>query len=128
MKKIAFPTEDGLTLSGHLGGAPYFLVVTLGENGAQQREQRSKPVHRHGRGDEHNHEMTQGNARAVKMLAVIEDCQVLISRGLGQSAYEHAQSLGMEVWLTAEKDITTTLEAYLAGTLVSDLRRVHKDT
>jgi hypothetical protein len=34
----------------------------------------------------------------------------------------------MEVWLTAEKDITTALKAYLAGTLVSDLRRVHKDT
>jgi len=128
LKKIAFPTQDGVTLSGHLGGAPYFLVVALGEDGAKQREQRSKPVHRHGQGDEHNHEMTPGNARAGKMLALVEDCQVLISRGLGQSAYERAQSLGMEVWLTAEKDITTALKAYLAGTLVSDLRRVHKDT
>ena len=29
MKKIAFPTEDGETISLHLGRAQFFLVATL---------------------------------------------------------------------------------------------------
>jgi len=127
MKKIAFPTQDGQTIGAHIGGAPFFFVVTLGEDGIQQSEQRAKPVHDHGAGKEQDHHQEAGDAaRAVKMLAVIEDCQVLISRGLGQPAYEHAQSLGMEVLLVAEKNIMAALEAYRAGSLVSDLRRVHK--
>jgi len=89
MKKIAFPTQDGQTISAHIGGAPFFFVVTLGEENSLQSEQRSKPLH-------------------------------------SQPAYDRAQSLGMEVLLVAESNITTALEAYRAGTLVSDLRRVHK--
>jgi len=128
MKKIAFPTQDGQTIGAHIGGAPFFFVVTLGEDGIQQSEQRAKPVHDHGAGKEQDHrqEALDDATRAVKMLAVIEDCQVLISRGLGQAAYERAQSLGMEVLLVAEKNIMAALEAYRAGSLVSDLRRVHK--
>jgi predicted Fe-Mo cluster-binding NifX family protein len=127
VKKIAFPTEDGTSISGHLGGASHFVVITLGAEGEPQREQRAKPVHSHAADEEHdNQEMRDGKARANKMFAAIEDCQVLISRGMGQPAYARAQSLGMEVILTAQKDISAALQAYLAGTLVSDLRRVHK--
>ena len=60
------------------------------------------------------------------MLAIIDDCQTLISRGMGQPAYNHALASGMEVLLVAEKNISAALEAYRARTLVSDLRRVHK--
>jgi predicted Fe-Mo cluster-binding NifX family protein len=127
MKKIAFPTSDGKTLSPHLGQALYFIVACLEEDGTLVTERREKPTHQHGQKNSQD-PLPDASARAGKMLVVVEDCQVLISRGLSQSAYERAQSLGMEVWLTAEKDITTALKAYLAGTLVSDLRRVHKDT
>jgi len=122
MKKIAFPTNDGETLSPHLGQAQYFLVASLEENDAFIMERREKPVHQHG-----SHEKKAPSERAGEMLVLIQDCQVLISRGLGQPAYGRAIASGKEVWLVAEKNILAALEAYRAGTLVSDMRRIHKE-
>jgi predicted Fe-Mo cluster-binding NifX family protein len=127
MKKIAFPTQDGQTISAHIGGAKFFLVVTVDDEGHLHSEQRSKPVHAHGVGEDASQpdERCKAITRAEKMLANVDDCQVLISRGLGQSAYQRAQSLGMEILLVAEKAIPAAVAAYRAGALVSDLRRVH---
>jgi len=129
MQKIAFPTTDGQTLSGHFGGASLFLVISQGEDGVLLTEQRPKPVHSHGAGKSHAHpEMADGAARANNMFAAIEDCQVLIARSMGQPAYQRAQSLGMQVFLVAERNIQAALAAYRSGTLVSDMRRVHRET
>ncbi len=42
MPKIAFPTEDGETISAHFGRAPFFTVVILNEGEAPQFEKRSQ--------------------------------------------------------------------------------------
>jgi len=127
MQKIAFPTEDGQTISAHFGAAPLFLVIFLGDEGILLTEQRPKPVHSHSAREEHAHdEKADGTGRAHNMFAAIKDCQVLIARGLGQPAYQRAQDLGMQVFLVAERDIRAALAAYQSGMLVSDLRRVHK--
>jgi predicted Fe-Mo cluster-binding NifX family protein len=59
------------------------------------------------------------------MFETIRDCQVLIAGGMGSPAYERAMSMGMEVYLTREKRIEGALQAYQAGKLDSDMRRVH---
>ncbi len=102
MVKIAFPTEDGETISAHFGRAPFFTVVTLNEGEAPQFEKRSKAFHgsaEHAPGAEHpGHDHNP-------MFSPIADCQVLIAGGMGQPAYDHAVAAGLQVVLAGEKSI-----------------------
>jgi predicted Fe-Mo cluster-binding NifX family protein len=126
MKKIAFPTDDGETISRHLGESQFYLVALLDDAGNIAFERREKPCHNHGQGEPaHEHDCEHAE-RGPALFTPILDCQVLISGGLGQGAYKHAVDQGLEVILPAQKDITEALQAYRNGTLVSDMRRVHK--
>ncbi len=60
------------------------------------------------------------------MLEVISDCQVLVAGGMGEPMYQRALSKGLEVYLTGEDQVSSALDAYLRGTLSSNLRRVHQ--
>lgn len=155
MKKIAFPSEDGQTISRHLGRAPFFIVATLQDGLSPALEQRPKPHHGAGHDhaehdrQEHEHSLSpkaaplhpalqqpspgpetsisvSANPEGVHaMFSVIADCQVLVAGGMGEPAYQRAQAYGLEVYLTGEWKIDAALAAYQAGELKSDLRRVH---
>jgi predicted Fe-Mo cluster-binding NifX family protein len=126
MKKIAFPTDDGQTISRHLGESKFYVVALLDDAGNTIFEQREKPAHNHDkeeRAPEHDCDHAQ---RGPALFSPILDCQVLISGGLGRPAYDRAVAQGLEVILPAQKNIVDALEAYRSGTLVSDMRRIHK--
>jgi predicted Fe-Mo cluster-binding NifX family protein len=116
--KIAFPSDDGATISAHLGRAKSYVVVD-GE-ADQSWETRDKPHH----GSE-PHDHAAGGGHGQIMFEPLRDCQVLISRGMGQPAFDRAISAGLDVVLTGEESIQTALQAYLQGTLETDMRRVH---
>jgi len=122
MPKIAFPTDDGETISKHLGQAKYFQVVTFENGQVQSTERREKASHSH---QDHSHEQEAGVHPGQAMIEAIRDCQVLISGGMGQPMYNRAISSGLEVYLTGEDRISEAIEAYQKGTLSSDMRRVH---
>jgi len=121
-KNIVFPTDDGETISSHLGQARFFQVISLEDGKVLGSELREKVSHTH-----QNHSHTEGDQvhPGQAMFATIRDCQVLIAGGMGSPAYERAKSLGMEVYLTSEKRIDDALTAYRAGKLDSDMRRIH---
>lgn len=123
MKRIAFPTDNGETISRHLGEAPFYLVVDLDDAGGVTFEKRQKPRREHEGGLEgagkHAH-------LGPALFAPVHDCQVLIAGGMGRHAYDHAVAQGLEVILPRQERIDDALQAYRAGTLESDMRRVHK--
>jgi len=121
MLKIAFPTEDGTTISAHFGRAPRFVIVTLDDPQAPQFEQRTKAYH--GAGEHEPHE--QHNHDHTGMFAPLVDCQVLIAGGMGQPAYDSAIAAGLTVIPTGEKSIAAALAAFRTNTLIADARRVH---
>jgi predicted Fe-Mo cluster-binding NifX family protein len=125
MTRVAFPTEDGKTISQHFGQAPMFVVATIQEAEPVKFEQREKGFHGH-QLEQHDHEHGLGGHNHSNMLSPIGDCQVLIAGGMGQPAYESAMARGLQVILTSEITIEAALNAYLAGKLLSDPRRVHK--
>jgi predicted Fe-Mo cluster-binding NifX family protein len=126
MKKIAFPTDDGETISRHLGESHFYLVALLDDAGNITFDRREKPRHDHNREEPaHEHEGEHAQ-RGPALFTPIRDCQILISGGMGQPAYDHAVAQGLEVILPGQKNITDALEAYRAGTLVSDMRRIHR--
>ncbi len=122
MTKIAFPTDDGETISKHLGQARYFQVVTLEDGQVQSSERREKASHAH---QDHHHEQEAGVHPGQQMIEAIQDCQVLIAGGMGQPMYNRAVSAGLTVYLTGEEQITAALNAYQQGNLSSDMRRIH---
>lgn len=152
MKKIAFPSEDGQTISRHLGRAPFFVVATIQDNQPTIFEQRAKPhhgsEHEHHEPHDHNHPSQQAvplhpdlqkadtgpetsisvsaNPEGVHaMFSVIADCQVLVAGGMGEPAYQRALAHGLDVVLTDKWRIEDALAVYQAGQLKTDLRRVH---
>jgi predicted Fe-Mo cluster-binding NifX family protein len=120
MLKIAFPTDDGVTISAHLGRAPYYVVATLDGANAPQFEQRAKAYH--GQDSQGHHDAHHDHN---SMFAPLADCQVLIAGGMGQPAFDHVQGMGLKVLLTGEPMIAAALEACRRDQLVSDMRRVH---
>ena len=124
MKKIAFPTEDGESISAHLGRAPFFVVASFEDSGPARFEKREKP--HHGDSEEHGQHSHGGHGLGPTMFVPIADCQILIAGGMGEPALERARAQSLEVILPGEKNIKAALEAYRRGTLVSDPRRIHK--
>jgi predicted Fe-Mo cluster-binding NifX family protein len=121
-KHIAIPTDDGQTISSHLGQARYFQVISLEDGKVLSSEARQKVSHTH---QQHSHDESSQAHPGKAMFEAIQDCQVLIAGGMGSPAFERARSMGMEVYLTGEKQIEAAMQAYQAGKLDSDMRRVH---
>jgi len=119
--KVAAVTEDGIALSNHFGMAPAYRVFSIQDGHILAGEMRQKPHHAH-HPQGHSHGAGMGHA---DMFAPIRDCQVLICGGMGSPAYESALSAGLQVVLTGG-EIQAALQAYLAGELQSDLRRIHR--
>ena len=119
MIKIAFPTNDGITIFPHFGRAEQFKVFTLSENQPTTFEMRSnKEQCNHDHHGEHEHHQH-------KSFDVIKDCQLVIAGGMGQRAYDSLANLGIKVLLPNDKEIAAALSAYQEGTLISNTKRVH---
>jgi len=132
--KIAAITEDGVTISRHFGRAPYYLVLTVDDEGhIVDRELREKLGHHHFVREEGGHEDALGRHgygplaqdRHSRMAAAISDCQVLLCGGMGWGAYEAMKSYGIRPIVTDITDIEEAVRAYLEGTIVDRTEWLH---
>ncbi len=137
--KIAFPTDDGETISAHLGRSAYYVVLELQSGAAPTRVERAKPRHT---GHDHGHTAAAEGLTVLDaapplpvpasptghggILAPVADCDVLVAGGMGAPAFDAARALGLKVILTGERSITAAADALQAGSLTSDPRRVHR--
>ncbi len=136
--KIAIPTSDGKTIFRHFGQARAFLVVTLENGELIHQELREMPDaggdehHHHHDHSHHDHGHGQGRglgmggnpAHAAKF-DYIADCQYLIGGGMGQSAVQRLQNMGIQVALTDHKNIDDLLEEVKTGQVKHNPKRVH---
>jgi len=118
--KLAFPTDDGETISRHFGQARSFKVITLENNQLTGSEMRAKASHQHG---DHSH--TEGVHPGQQMVETISDCTVLIAGGMGTPAFDRATSAGLKVIMTGLSSIDAAVQAYIAGTLENNSNLVH---
>ncbi len=119
--KIAFVTDDGTTISSHFGRALYYEIVTVKNGTIIKRERVPKAghhtfVHSEGHGHEHKH---------GQMLSPINDCQILVARGMGIGARQHCDAMGISVLLTDLKTIDDTIKAIVEGTARHNEKRLH---
>lgn len=118
--KIAFPTDDGKSISRHFGQAKYFRVITLENGQPGPSELRKKATQLNG-----NHDPTSGVHPDQQMVDAIDDCQVLIAGGMGSPAYNCASNAGLEVILTREAAINLAVLTYLSGKLENEMQLIH---
>jgi len=130
--KIAFISDDGVTISQHFGRAMSYLVVEVQDGKALHREMRDKMGHTHFQDShQHDHASSEGahgfdaasQSKHTQMISAIEDCQVVVCGGMGRGAYQSITEAGIEVFMTDSAIIDDALKGYLAGNLknLSDL-------
>ena len=131
MTRIAFVTDDHLTISAHFGRAAYYDVFTIENGKVIARETRSKPSHnlfanepheepgyQHGRGP-------AAESRHTRMVGAISDCQILVARGMGMGAFDNLKGNGIQPILTDIQGIDQAIDTYLTGDLVDNPERLH---
>ena len=134
--KVAIVTDDGRTVAQHFGRAAYYLVVTLADGVAVNRELRPRITphaasgqhHHHEHDHEHGHEHGTGPAAAARhaaMAAQIADCQFLIAGGMGRGAVRAMEAAGLQVTLTNLSSIEEVIAALAAGKLQNESGRMH---
>jgi predicted Fe-Mo cluster-binding NifX family protein len=131
--KIAFVTDDGITITQHFGRAGKYLVVEVEEGEEVSRDLRDRQGHKqkHHTGVKNDHVATRdhegpvAHLKHVQMMAAIEDCDVVVCGGMGRGAFNSIVSLGKEVFMTNTGDINDALKGYLAGELVDMSDLVH---
>lgn len=119
--KIAFPTDDGETISRHFGQARYFKVVMLLDRRIGASELRDKANHRHGQ-----HTETEVTHPGQLMVETVADCQAVISGGMGTPMLARLEAAGLNVYLTSETSIGEAAKAFLEGTLKHEPGLVHQ--
>jgi predicted Fe-Mo cluster-binding NifX family protein len=132
MPKIACITDDGRTISQHFGRALHYAVLTIDDGQVVARELRDKlghqqfsaqeeeevPGQRHGT-DAASHDKHVGMAQAI------QDCEVLLCRGMGYGAYQSMQQVGIRPVVTNEVEIDAAVQAYIEGRLEDHPEKLH---
>lgn len=136
--KIAFVTDDGVSISQHFGRAQFYEVLTVDGGTVVAREHRPKMGHAQFAGhDEHHDEPQTAGAdqrhgygadaqdRHSRMATAIADCQFLVVGGMGAGAYESMKSAGIQPLVTDKHLIDEALKAHLDGTLKDHTEYLH---
>jgi len=121
--KIAAVTDDDETISQHFGRAIKYFVMPLDEGKIITREFRDEANYqdfqREGLERQHHHQNDlrgrgfgrHSGEKHKRMFATINDCQILLARGIDQGGYNGLQQMGIQPIIT---DIPEIEKAVLA--------------
>jgi predicted Fe-Mo cluster-binding NifX family protein len=122
--RIAIVSDDGISISQHLGRAPYAVVFTIEEGKILAREERHKAGHHTfaahrlelSPGERHGYD-TGAEVRHDEIAQSIADCQIVIAGRMGWGIYESLKARNIEPIATDIKEIDKAVELYLKGRL-----------
>jgi tRNA-Thr(GGU) m(6)t(6)A37 methyltransferase TsaA len=136
--KVAVITEDGQTISQHFGRAPHYLVFTIEDGEITGKELRDKVGHRQFVNEPHDHDHDHGHndprghgfgahsdAKHMRMIESIQDCDIIIVRGMGRGAYLAMQDANIRPFVTELADAEEAVRAYLNNTLEDHTEKLH---
>lgn len=123
--KIAVVTDDHKTISAHFGRAAYYEIFTIEYGAITARQSMPRMQHQHVELDNPHQAEHHHNHDHNAMIEPIIDCQVLITRGMGNGAYDALKLRSIEPLITDIKEIEDAVNAYLSGTLIDHPERLH---
>lgn len=103
--RVGFSTNDGTILEGHFGHCEKFVIYTIENGKAINKEIVTAPEHTHG---------------AFPKFMAEQKVNIVITGGMGQKAMDILKANKIEVILGASGKIEDILKVYLEGNLVSD--------
>lgn len=118
--KIAFPSDDGTTISRHFGRAGQYIVVTVEDGQPAGREVRDKSGYQQAGAPP-----AQQDPRHDALIAAITDCQVVIAGGMGFAMDKRLRAAGLKPIRTLMSEIDRALETFLAGRLEDNIELIH---
>ncbi|MFC1922941.1 NifB/NifX family molybdenum-iron cluster-binding protein [Chloroflexota bacterium] len=135
--KIAIVTDDNETISQHFGRAKKYSVLTIDEGQIIARELREKVNHqdfqREGLEGQHQHQDDprgrgfgrHSGEKHKRMFVTINDCQILLARGMGQGAYNGLQQMGIQTIITDIPEIEKAVQAVIDESIEDHPERLH---
>lgn len=129
---IAAVTDDGTTISQHFGRAKFYEVLFVENGKVVKRERREKlghnnfaqEEHHHHSGEQHGQDQHSHN-KHVSMAEAIKDCQILLSRGMGNGAYQSLLQLNIKPVVTDIKNIDDAGQAVINGSIIDHTEKLH---
>lgn len=124
MKKIAIPSNDGKTISGHFGRALGFVIVELYGTNIVANNYKQNDFTGHARGNHHNHQHGEGHNHGEHgnqahshhgIFQALNGVDAVIAGGMGQRLWDEFMQQNIEVYMTRESDIENAVKLYIEG-------------
>jgi predicted Fe-Mo cluster-binding NifX family protein len=107
-------------------------VLTVENGKVVKRERREKLGHHNFAQEEHHHQSGEQHGfdelshnKHVSMAEVINDCQILLARGMGNGAYQSMLQLNIKPVVTDIGDIDEAVESVINGTITDHTEKLH---
>lgn len=115
--KIAVVSDDSKTIASHFGRAAGFIIFDIDNGQIVNREYRPNNItHHHLANAIHQPEEHQPHSH-TGILEALEDCQAIISCGMGRRMFVDFQSVGKDVYITDVFDADEAVQKYIKGEL-----------
>lgn len=130
---LAAVTDDGTTISQHFGRAKYYEIVFVKNKKVIKKERREKMGHHHFANAEHHqhdHNREHGmdetsHNKHVSMAEAINDCSILLARGMGNGAFQSLSQLNIKAIITDIKNIDDAVESVINDTIINHTEKLH---
>ena len=116
MTKIAMPSDDQVTISGHFGRTKGFLIYDVDGNKVDNKVYVENNFTGHAQGHHHDHMHDHQHSHGG-ILQVLKDCKVIISRGMGRRLLIDFEANNKEVFVTDTSNADEAVNQYLKGIL-----------
>lgn len=121
--KIAVASDDGKTITGHVGKCEMFLVFEVNNKEITNFEKRENSFTMHKKGghqyQHHNHEH-QSNGRHTGIIEGLKDCNYLFCCSGGPGLIDDLNANGIQTIFTEELNAEDSVKMFLDNKLKSD--------
>jgi predicted Fe-Mo cluster-binding NifX family protein len=119
MTKIAMPSDDQVSISGHFGRTKGFLIFDVDGDKVENKIYVENNFTGHAQGLHHDHHHDHQHSHGG-ILQVLKDCKVIISRGMGRRLLIDFENNNKEVFVTDTSSADEAVDQYLKGVLGHD--------
>lgn len=116
MTKIAIPSDDQETISGHFGRTKGFLIYDVDENNVGNKIYVENNFTGHAQGHHHDHQHDHQHSHGG-ILQALKDCKVIIACGMGRRLLIDFETNNKEVFVTDTSNADEAVDQYLKGVL-----------
>jgi predicted Fe-Mo cluster-binding NifX family protein len=115
--KIAVASDDGSRIAAHTGRCAGFVIFETKGTSVRRIEHRRNDFTAHARGESHRQHLEGEPHSHAGVIGALQDCQALISRGMGPRLQADLAACGIESFLCHEESVDQAAVLYARGAL-----------